>query len=191
MMSLATIAPLMTADEFFALPDDGVERTLIGGVLKEKPMTRRTRKHSRAEAKLAHPLHLWLAAQPQPRGAILDGEAGFRIRREPDTGVGIDLAYISPELSAATPEEALYVDGSPVLAVEILSPSDTQEEITNKVRDYLDVGVAQVWLVEPVFRTVTVYRANREPRLYAESDELTGDPEMPGLRINVAEIFSK
>jgi Uma2 family endonuclease len=191
MMSVATVSPVMTAEEFFALPDDGMERSLIRGRLKEKPMTRRNRKHSRAEGKLAHLLHRWLATQPEPRGEILDGEAGFRIRRDPDTGVGIDLAYISAELSAATPEEAVYVDGVPVLAVEILSPSDTQEEIMDKVRDYLSVGVAQVWLVEPVFRTVTVYRSNSEPRFFTAADELTGDPELPGLRISVAEISNK
>jgi Uma2 family endonuclease len=181
----------MTAEEFFALPDDGVDRQLIRGVLKEKPMTRRNRKHSRAEAKLARFLGNWLAEQPEPRGEILDGEAGFQLRDDPTTGVGIDLAYISAELSAATPETAVYVHGIPVLAVEILSPSDTQEEILEKVGEYLDVGVAQVWLVEPVFRTVTVYWAGSEPRLFNATSELSGDPELPRLRIKVAEIFTK
>jgi Uma2 family endonuclease len=181
----------MTMEELLALPEDGMDRELIRGELREKPMTRRNRKHSRAEGKLAFFLNNWLAARPEPHGEVLAGEAGFRIRRDPDTGVGIDLAYISAELSAATPEEAVYVDGVPVLAVEILSPSDTQEEILEKVREYLAVGVAQVWLVEPVFRTVTVYRAGMEPQLFNSQNELTGDPELPGFRVRVADIFSK
>jgi Uma2 family endonuclease len=128
---------------------------------------------------------------PEPRGEILDGEAGFRIRQDPDTTVGIDLAYISAELSANTPEKAVYVDGVPVLAVEILSPSDTQQEIQDKSNEYLDVGVAQVWSVDPVFKTVTVLRPSAPPKLYASGDELSGDPELSGLRFPVAEIFSK
>ncbi len=190
-MSSEAVAAVMTADEFFSLPDDGLDRQLIRGELREKPMTRRNRKHSRAEGKLAHFLHQWLAAQPEPRGEILDGEAGFQIRRDPVTGVGIDLAYISADLSAATPEDAVYVDGPPVLAVEILSPSDTQEDVVDKVKEYLAAGVAQVWLVEPVFHTVTVYRAGTEPQFFNASEELSGDPELPGLRIKVADIFSK
>jgi Uma2 family endonuclease len=190
-MNVEAAAHSMTREEFWALPDDGVERQLIRGVLMEKPMTRRNRKHSRVEAKLARLLGDWLAGLPEPRGEILAGEAGFNLRRDPVTGVGIDLAYISAELSAATPEGAVYVDGVPILAVEILSPSDTLEEILEKVTEYLGVGVAQVWLVEPVFRTVTVYRAATEPQLYNATSELSGDPEMPGLRIQVAEIFSK
>jgi Uma2 family endonuclease len=178
-------------DELLAMPEDGMDRELIRGELREKPMTRRNRKHSRAEGKLAFFLHQWLAEQPSPRGEILDGEAGFRIRREPDTGVGIDLAYISPELSAVTPEDAVYVDGVPLLAVEILSPSDTLEGILDKVQEYLSVGVAQVWLVEPRFRTVMVYRSGAEPQLFNAHTELAGDPELPGFRIKVADIFSK
>ncbi len=38
MMSAATVSHVMTADEFFALPDDGMERSLIRGQLREKPM---------------------------------------------------------------------------------------------------------------------------------------------------------
>ncbi len=190
-MTAPTVIQVMSTDELFALPEDGVDRELIRGELREKPMTKRNRKHSRAEGRLALLLGKWLEQQPEPRGEILDGEAGFRIRRDPDTSVGIDLAYISAELSAATPEEAVYVDGVPVLAVEILSPSDTQEAILDKVREYLDVGVAQVWLVEPEFRTVTVYRAGAEPQLFNVQHDLSGDPELPGFRVKVAEIFRK
>jgi Uma2 family endonuclease len=190
-MNSQTAAPVMTAEEFFALPDDGIKRQLIRGVLKERPWTPRDRRHSRAQGKLAHVLGNWLAGLPEPRGEVLVGEAGFQLRHDPTTGVGIDLAYISPELSAATPEDAVYVDGVPVLAVEILSPSDTQEDVLDKVTEYLAVGVAQVWLVEPVFRTVTVYRAGAEPQLFNAAGELSGDPELSGLRIKVAEIFSK
>jgi len=42
-VSTATPARLMTNEEFLALPDDGMERNLIRGVLLEKPKTRRNR----------------------------------------------------------------------------------------------------------------------------------------------------
>jgi hypothetical protein len=37
----------MTAEELLALPDDGVERDLIEGRLRERAKTRRNRRHSR------------------------------------------------------------------------------------------------------------------------------------------------
>src|SRR5829696_2645871 len=101
-MNAPVTAPLMTTEELLALPQADVERQLIRGELREKRITRRNRRHSRTEANLAYFLGHWLRQQPEPRGEVLDGEAGFRLRRDPDTTVGIDVAYISAELSAST-----------------------------------------------------------------------------------------
>ncbi len=189
-MSTTTLMPaLMTTEELLALPDDGVERELIQGRLQEKPMTRRGRRHSRTESTIAALLKTWLDAQPTPRGEILSGEAGFRILRDPDTTVGIDVAYISAEVAQANPEDAFIIDGIPVLAVEILSPSDKQEDILDKVQAYLKAGVKLIWIVEPVFRTVTVYRPDADPTFFNFTQDLTADPHLPGFRAPVASLF--
>ena len=193
-MATATVAPapaLMTFAEFAALPDDGVERMLIRGKLWEKPMTKRNRKHSRANTRVAQHLANWLDAQPEPRGEVVCGEAGFDLSHDPDSGVGIDVAYVSAALSAATPESATYFDGPPVLAVEILSPSDRVEEIDAKIALYLESGVAVVWVLQPRFRTVTVYRPGAEPEMFNALQELTGEPDLPGFRVPVANLFGR
>ena len=189
--AIDTTTVLMTTEELCALPQDGVERELIRGQLRGRPITRRSRIHSRTECRIAYLLSNWLDRQPEPRGEVLSGEAGVRLRRDPDTTVGVDMAYISAATAAGTDERAAWVDGSPVLAVEILSPSDTQEDILDKVREYLDAGVKLERVVEPVFRTIIVYRPDAEPELFNMGRELNGDPRLPGLRITVAEIFSR
>ena len=181
----------MTTEEFLALPDDGTERMLIRGRLWEKPMTRRNPQHSYSESRIAYFLWSWLDQQPEPRGEVFDGEVGFRLHRDPDTTVGIDVAYISAELSAATPEKARLIEGIPILAVEILSPSNTYAEVMEKVEDYVAVGVPLTWVVEPVFRTVTIYRPGHEPELLNSRQEQTGDPHLPGFRAPVAALFRK
>ena len=181
---------LMTVEEFFSLPDnDDCERMLIQGRLWEKPMTRRNRWHSSTEARIASLLDQWVRRQPKPRGRVYSGEGGFVLRDSPSTAVGIDVAYASAEVVQACDTTTRMVNGPPVLAVEILSPNDKQEEIIGKVREYLDVGVALVWIVEPEFQTVTVYRPNDRPRLFTGGDVLSGEPHMPGLQITVSEIF--
>jgi Uma2 family endonuclease len=182
--------PLMTAEEFFALPDnDSVDRMLIQGKLLEKPMTRRNRWHSSTEARIASLLDQWARRQPKPRGRVFSGEGGFVLRDSPSTAVGIDVAYASAEVVQACDDSTRMVNGPPVLAVEILSPNDKQEEIIGKVREYLDVGVALVWIVEPEFQTVTVYRPNDRPQLFTGADVLSGEPHMPDLQFTVNEIF--
>jgi Uma2 family endonuclease len=182
-------ATLVTTEELLAMPEDGVDRDLIHGQLREKPMTRRNPLHSEVTITVGHFLKLWVKQQPKPRGRVLGGEAGFRIRRDPDTTVGIDVAYISAQLAANTPENAKLVDGPPVLAVEILSPSDKHEEIMEKVQEYLEAGVALVWIIDPVLRTVTVCRPDAEPALFNVNQELTAEPHLPGFRVAVVEIF--
>src|SRR5947209_15048519 len=124
-MSVSIASTLMTTDDLLGLPhDESVERELVRGVLRERPVTKRNRRHSRTESKVVAVLNRWLLQQPSPRGEILSGEASFRIRRDPDTTVGIDVAYISPEVAQSQPDDARVIDAPPLLAVEILSPTD-------------------------------------------------------------------
>jgi Uma2 family endonuclease len=183
---------VMTTEELLALPDDGVERWLIRGELREKrdtDMTRRNRFHSRITTRVAHFLDAWLDGQPQPRGLVLSGEAGVRLRRDPDTTVGVDVVYVSAAVLARQTDDSTIIDGVPVLAVEILSPSDTQDEVIEKVADYLAAGVALVWVIEPRYRTVTVYRPNAEPELINVRQELSAEPHLPGFRVPAARLF--
>jgi hypothetical protein len=49
----------MTTEELLALPADGVERWLIKGALREKPMTVRNRLHSKVMAAVTFELENW------------------------------------------------------------------------------------------------------------------------------------
>ena len=84
---------------------------------------------------------------------------------------------------------ARIIEGIPVLAVEMISPSDTQEDINEKTELYLTCGVAVVWIVNPYDQTVTVYKPKAEPVLFNVQQPLDGNPELPGFRVRVAEIF--
>jgi Uma2 family endonuclease len=178
----------MTIEEFLALPDDGVERDLIRGELREREMTRRNRRHGRTEINIAYCLKDWLESRTGLGGEVVGGETGFILTRNPASGVGIDVAYVSAEVAARAPEAA-YFEGPPVLAVEILSPSETQEEIDEKVAVYLESGVKIVWVVNPRFKTVTVYRPDAQPALFNENQTIDAEPHLPGFRAGVGSFF--
>lgn len=188
-MSTDTATPLMTVEELLALPDNGMDRDLILGQLRERPMTRRNRRHAGTLIKLGKILDLWLDRQPEPRGQVLGGDAAFLISRNPDTTVGIDIAFVSSELAKQTPPDVFLIEGAPLLAVEILSPSDTHEDVVSKIELYLEAGVEVVWIVDPDLRTVTIYRPDGQSAFFNAAQELTCEPKLPGLRINVADLF--
>jgi Uma2 family endonuclease len=189
-MTVAAATPVLTTEEMLALPQNGVERWLIQGQLREKAMTVRNRTHSRIMVRVARFLDVWLDQQPEPRGAVLCGEADCRLRRNPDTTVGIDVVYISSEVAARTSDETSLIDGVPVLVVEILSPNDVEEQINEKVDDYLSAGVALAWVIDPHDRTVLIYRPGAEPELVNVRQDLSGEPHLPGFRVPVAQLFT-
>lgn len=182
------VAETMTIEEFLALPEDGVHRELIRGEVREMGMTVRNRFHCRAEGRIVQALNNWLDLQPEPRGEVLSGEAGFRLRGTPESLVGIDVAYVSAELVASTPPGQKIYNGPPILAVEVLSPSDKHEEIVEMIDLYLEAGVI-VCEVDPGLRRVGVHRPGRELEMFTESRELTIEPELPGFRVAVAKLF--
>jgi Uma2 family endonuclease len=191
MVIASPVAPkLLSTEEFLALPDDGKDRFLIRGrIYPEEPtMTVRNRKHSRTEANITHLLKSWLDGRPEPRGEIHSGDAGFRLRRDPDSLVGIDVAFVSPELAKASSDDSPFHDGPPVLAVEILSPSDKHEDVVERINAYLNAGVV-VWEVDPDFRTVRVHKPGEEPETINVRGEISGEPYLPGFRASMARFF--
>ena len=181
----------MTAEEILALPDDGIDRELI---------RRRTQgatddvigigTHSGIEATVADaPRELARQTQPAPRGKIHSGEAGFRLQRDPETFVGIDVAYASAELVAATDPNASFYDGAPVLAVEILSPSDRHGDVVGEGRALPRSRVGRLG-GRPGLPERQRPPAGQVVETFNETQELSGDPELPGFRVRVAELFS-
>src|SRR5205807_8915415 len=111
-------AQSLTTEDLLAMPENGMDRWLIRGQLREKPMTVRNRFHSRTMIRIGTLLENWLAAQPEPRGEVLCGEAGVILQRDPNTTVGVDVIYISAEIAAREPKDTTLIDGVPTLAVE-------------------------------------------------------------------------
>ena len=79
-------------------------------------------------------------------------------------------------------------DGPPILVVEILSPSDKHQDTVDTVATYLEVGTI-VWVIDPDFQTVTVFRPGDRPRALNIEDELKADADLPGFRVRVADLL--
>jgi Uma2 family endonuclease len=119
-------------------------------------------------------------------GLVCGPQTTFKMVGSPPTRYP-DLTFVRKErLPANLDTDA---DFAPDLAVEVVSGSDTFGDVDAKVRQYLDSGVRLVWLIDPILRTVTTHAPDRRPQLCAESDDLTGDPVLPDLRIPLDRLF--
>jgi Uma2 family endonuclease len=180
---------LLTTEELLAMPSDGVDRWLINGELRERRMTVRNRFYSAVMTRVAQYLANWLDTRPGPRGRILSGDAGVRLRNDPDTTFGVDVIYVSADVLSRQRDDSTIIEGVPELAVEILSPNDTLQDTEEKIDAYLSAGVPLVWIVNTHRRTVTVHRPNAGPELVNEHQELVGAPHLPGFQVPVRQLF--
>jgi Uma2 family endonuclease len=77
----------------------------------------------------------------------------------------------------------------PDLAIEVISPNDTVNELDDKLEDYERIAVPLVWVVNPNSRTAMVYRADGSVARLHEDDELSGEDIIPGFRCRVRDIL--
>lgn len=78
---------------------------------------------------------------------------------------------------------------APALAVEVLSASNTDEEMRIKLREYFESGVRVVWMLDPPTQTLRVYDAPDRFRQLTRDDTLDGGPLLPGFSTRVGELF--
>jgi Uma2 family endonuclease len=78
---------------------------------------------------------------------------------------------------------------APDLAVEVVSPHETAQDIWDKVNDYLAAGTPLVWVVYPRSKHVLVYTPDGMARTLQVSDLLQDSGVLPGFSMRVAELF--
>jgi len=117
-------------------------------------------------------------------GRIYTAETTFQVG---ESGRKPDVAFVSQE---RLPENKRQASQSPPdLAIEVVSPSDTVYNVLEKVLEYLDAGTQMLWVIEPIIKTVTVYRSRSEIKIFTQNDTLTGEKVIEGFQCAVAEIF--
>lgn len=178
--------PLMTAEQLFALPDDGQRRELVMGELKM--MSPAGSEHGAVIFKLSTLLGSYLTDSPV--GEAFGAETGFLISRNPDTVRAPDIAFVSAERIAEFGLPKTFWPGVPDLAIEVVSPSDRTDDVEEKVKLWLTSGCREVWVVSPVLRTVTLYHSLTEIDIYAGTQTVDGSRVLPELSCPLIRIFA-
>ncbi|MEX0715111.1 MAG: Uma2 family endonuclease [Planctomycetaceae bacterium] len=128
-------------------------------------------------------------ARRRGRGFVTGNDAGVIVERDPDTVAGPDVCYYD----ASIPFEDVpvrYSDLRPLVAVEVLSPSDRFGKVVERVNRFLTAGIRLVWVVDPDARNVTVNRAGRKPLVIGEHGRIVGDELLPDFDVPVADFFA-
>lgn len=81
---------------------------------------------------------------------------------------------------------------APEIAIEVISPTDENQDVARRLRDYLTYGVLIVWFIYPKTKTVMVYTQENPMGVILEAkDLLTADPVIIGWSMPVAKLFEE
>jgi len=157
---------------------------LVEGTLVEKPV-------NQLESSLTMDLagHLWSYLRDNPLGYLTGPDGGMRVLeklvRMPD--ISFIAWHQLPNRERCTEAIAPL---SPALAVEVLSESNTREEMQLKRKEYFLGGTRLVWIVDPSKRTVEVWTSPDQCVTLTEDQTLDGGDVLPGFRVSLRELFA-
>jgi Uma2 family endonuclease len=133
---------------------------------------------------------LWSFIRPQNLG-LISGPDGF-MRMLPGVVRSPDIAFTSWDRipGRRMPEQPIPTL-VPDLAVGVLKPSNTRQEMARKRDHYFTAGVRLVWEVNPKTRSVKVYTGPDQFMKLGEEDILEGGEVLPGFALPLRELFSE
>lgn len=178
-------AKTLTAEEFQKLPDEpGYQMELVRGMIVRSPGPGFM--HGQVEANVVVVLSNFV--RRKRLGNVLCGDASYVVERGPDTVRGPDVSFVRAGRFPGQRYPAGYPEGSPDLAIEILSPSNRLGEVRQRMEDLFRGGCREFWILDPRRRTVTMRTRDGSEAVFGPDDELTS-PLLPGFRCRVREFY--
>ncbi|MEM6798039.1 MAG: Uma2 family endonuclease [Planctomycetota bacterium] len=190
MSTAESASTAITADQLLAISTElkrsGRRCELLRGELRV--MSLAGYEHGSIADEIAFQLNL--VVRQNALGKISVGEAGFLIARDPDTFRAPDVAFVRADRVAAVGITPKYFPEAPALAVEVVSPSESREQVDAESRLWIESGCEAVWVLRPNDETVTDYRSLDNIRVLTAEQNLEGGGVVPGFSVKVAELFA-
>lgn len=180
-------AARLTDDELFDLCARNrnlrIERSPDGEIIVMSPAGGET---GRRNFLLIAQLAAWTARDGT--GIGFDSSTGFLLPNGAERAP--DAAWLRRDRwEALTREErSKFVPLCPDFVVELRSPSNDPAELRAKMEEYVGCGVRLAWLIDVDAKRAWVYRPGRPVEVHDDVATLAGDPELPGLLVDVTAL---
>jgi Uma2 family endonuclease len=112
-------------------------------------------------------------------------DAAKKLERRPDVAF---VSYQRWPKGKRVPQSAAW-PVVPNLAAEVISPSNSWNEIVEKIADYFRTGVELVWVVSPTTEQVYVYTAPNANSILDRTEALDGGIVLPGFALPLSQLF--
>jgi Uma2 family endonuclease len=173
----------ITADELLMMGDIGRCELMYGEIVMMSPAGA---EHGVVALRFGRFLASFV--EDHDLGVVFAAETGFVLERDPDVVRAPDASFVRKERIKGNITKN-YFEGAPDLAVEVNSPGDSRREVTDKVNMWLVRGASVVWVADTATTTVTIHRVGKKPQKLSASDEIHGEPLLPGFVLPLAKVF--
>jgi Uma2 family endonuclease len=114
-----------------------------------------------------------------------DSEKGIRKTRIPD------ISFVRKGRLPKDFDRSRPFPGAPDLAVEVVSPDESADDLLAKIRDYFTYGTEEVWVLYGGQKELHRFiRGENGSHIYTEADVLSS-PVFPGLSVRIADLFAQ
>ena len=188
-MSLYQKEPI-TFDEYLQIRENTEELLeYIDGFIYMSPSP--STRHQRISRKLLVQLDRFFEGKPCE---VFSAPFDIELKNEKRDGTKIFIPDLSVICDKKGFTDSRYV-GVPSLIIEILSPTNQSHDLITKLNIYMEYGVKEYWIVNPMLLSITVYKLNEE-NMYEQHDMKTEIGKihsgfLDGFTIELKEIFSE
>jgi Uma2 family endonuclease len=172
---MAIAEALLTAEDFYLLPDKGRHTELVRGRIATMNMP--TPRHGQICSKTNRIVGAFL--DQNLIGHLVTNDSGMITERNPDTVRGMEVAFYSFQTIPPGPLPEGYLQEAPDLVFEVRSAGDRWKKILGKVAEYLNAGVQAVCVLDQQIETAHVYYADLPVRIFQVEEDLV-IPEVLG-----------
>ncbi|MBV8845818.1 MAG: Uma2 family endonuclease [Bryobacterales bacterium] len=108
-------------------------------------------------------------------------------RRQPDAAWFNAARWKAAKASAPGTRVPVF---APEFVIEVRSPEQRIRMQREKMQEYVANGVLLGWLIDPVDRTVTVYRPGRAPEILSNPVTASGEGPVAGFVLDLERVFA-
>ncbi len=175
----------MTFEDAARLDPDSRPGELVEG--RWVPVTNNTWRHGEILLNVC----VLLAAYAKKAGgwSVSAGDPGTKLRRNPDTLRGPDVAIVRAERVPTGKGAEGWLEGAPDVAVEIMGDAQPPSALSKKALEYLAAGAKAVWVVDPEAESVMIYTPPDHVRVLSKDERIDGGDALPGFGCRVGELF--
>ena len=187
-VDFSPLATKVSDEEFAELcrlnPELQLERTSEGDLVILSPTGGRT---GRRNAKLIARVTSW--AEQDGTGQVFDSSTLFTLpntaKRSPD------VAWVRNDRwnALSSKEQDEFPPLCPGFVVELRSRTDSLKALKEKMEEYVNNGAELGWLIDPLDRSVHVYRAGATPEVLENPQEVSGEPLLKGFVLDLRALW--